>query len=235
MSDDATRPKTIAERRFAEEAETLGRLELAERFERMYATNLWSGAESRSGVGSSLAATARLRSQLAPLLRSFRIDRLLDVPCGDFHWMKEVDLAGIQYTGGDIVLAAVEANRAAYESPGRRFIHADLTTGPLPASDGIFCRDLLVHFSFENIARSFRTMRASGATWLLTTTFTGPRTNRDIVDGDWRPLNLELAPFHLPAPAAIIVEGCTEEEGSYADKSIGVWRIADLPTEIPSE
>jgi hypothetical protein len=33
---------------------------------------------------------------------------------------------------------------------------ADLTAGPLPAADAIFCRDCLVHFSFENIARSFR-------------------------------------------------------------------------------
>ena len=235
MSDDTSRPKTIAERRFAEEAEALESLDLAGRFERMYETNLWSGAESRSGVGSSLAATAVLRTQLPALLRSIGIRRLLDVPCGDFHWMKEVDLAGIEYIGGDIVPAAVEANRALYGAPGRRFIQADLTAGPLPRADGIFCRDLLVHFSFENIARAFRTMRASGAEWLLTTTFTGPRENSDIVDGDWRPLNLERAPFHLPSPARIIVEGCTEEGGAYADKSIGVWRIADLPTEIPSK
>ena len=200
----------------------------------MYETNLWSGAESRSGVGSSLAATARLRSELPPLLRSLGIRRLLDLPCGDFHWMKEVDLEGIEYIGGDIVQAAVEANRASYEGPGRRFIRADLTSGPLPAADAIFCRDLLVHFSFENIARAFRTMRASRAEWLLTTTFTGPRANSDIVDGDWRPLNLERAPFHLPSPVVIIVEGCTEEGGAYADKSIGVWRTADLPTEIAS-
>ena len=235
MSDEAPRPKTIAERRFAEEAEALQSLDLAGRFERMYETNLWSGAESRSGVGSSLAATARLRSELPPLLRSLGIRRLLDVPCGDFHWMKAVDLAGIEYLGGDIVPAAVEANRAAYEAPGRHFIQADLTVGPLPPADGIFCRDLLVHFSFANIARSFRAMRESGAAWLLTTTFTGPRTNSDIVDGDWRPLNLERAPLHLPSPVAVIVEGCTEEDGAYADKSIGVWRIADLPTEIHPE
>ena len=70
---------------------------------------------------------------------------------------------------------------------------------------------------------------------LLTTTFAGPRENVDITDGDWRPLNLEKAPFHLPPPLATINEECTEEGGAYADKSIGVWRIDDLPTEIPPE
>ena len=234
MKGDSSRPKTIAERRFAEEAEALEALDLTGRFERMYETNLWSGSESRSGVGSSLAATARLRAELPPLLRSLGVRRLLDVPCGDFHWMSRVDLSGIDYVGGDIVRAAVDANQSRHASPDRRFVVADLTSGPLPASDAIFCRDCLVHLSFANIARSFAVMRASGAAWLLTTTFTGPRENVDIVDGDWRPINLERAPFHLPRPVAAIVEECAEEDGAYADKSIGVWRIADLPTEIPS-
>ncbi len=233
MTDDSTRPKTIAERRFAEEAAALEALDLAGRFERMYETNLWSGSESRSGVGSSLAATARLRAELPQLLRTLPVRRLLDVPCGDFHWMSRVDLSAIDYVGGDIVPAAVEANQARYGGANRRFMVADLTAGPLPAADAIFCRDCLVHFSFENIARSFRVMRASGATWLLATTFTGPRENLDIIDGDWRPLNLESAPFRLPPPVATIVEECTEEGGAYSDKSIGVWRTDDLPTEIP--
>ena len=103
---------------------------------------------------------------------------------------------------------------------------------PLPTADAIFCRDCLVHFSFGNIERAFRTMKASGATYLLTTTFTARDGNADIVDGDWRPLNLEAPPFNPPAPLDLIVEHCTEENGAYADKSIGVWRIADLPTEI---
>ena len=205
---------------------------MAQRFERMYETNLWSGAESRSGVGSSLAATRTLREKLPPLLHSLGVRRLLDVPCGDFHWMRHVDLAGIEYIGGDIVAAAIEANRAAWQSPSRRFVVLDITADGLPESDAIFCRDLLVHFSFDNIARAFRNMRASGAAWLLATDFPGRGDNADIVDGDWRPLDLQAAPFRLPAPIATLVEDCEEEDGAYADKSIGVWRISDLPSTL---
>lgn len=41
--------------------------------------------------------------------------------------------------------------------------------------------------------------------------------------GDWRPLDFTKAPFHWPAPDELIVEGCTEGAGAFADKSLGLW------------
>lgn len=230
--DQENRPITIAERRFAEQAAVLSALSLEERFARIYQTNLWFDAESRSGTGSSLESTARLRDSLPPLLRSLNARRLLDVPCGDFNWMRHVDLSGIDYTGGDIVDAMIEANRKRYESATRKFMRVDLTSGPLPTADVILCRDGLVHFSFDNIIAAFRTMKASGAKYLLTTTFLDWQVNTDIVDGDWRPLNLENPPFLLPAPHNVILEECAEEGGAYADKALAVWRVSDLPTQL---
>ena len=228
--DQEARPITVAERRFAEEAAALSALSLEERFARIYQTNLWFDAESRSGTGSSLESTAQLRASLPPVLRRLNARRLLDVPCGDFNWMSHVDLSGIDYTGGDIVGAVIEANRARYDSAARKFMRMDLTSGPLPAADVILCRDCLVHFSFANIIAAFRTMKASGAQYLLTTTFLDRQINKDIVDGDWRPLNLEKPPFLLPVPHSVILEECTEEGGAYADKALAVWRVSDLPT-----
>jgi SAM-dependent methyltransferase len=231
-ADPEGRPQTVAERRFAEQSAALSGLSLEERFVRIYQTNLWSDAESRSGVGSSLDATAQLRASLPPLLRRLNARRLLDVPCGDFNWMSHVDLSGIDYIGGDIVESMIEANRVRYESPTRQFMRVDLTSGPLPDTDVILCRDCLVHFSFDNIIAAFRAMKTSGAQYLLTTTFLDRQANKDIVDGDWRPLNLVRSPFLLPAPHSVILEDCTEEGGAYADKAVGVWRVSDLPTEL---
>ncbi len=234
----APRPLTIAERRFAEQAAELASLDMAERFARMYHTNLWAGAESRSGEGSSLAATARVRAELPPLLRLLGVRRLLDVPCGDFHWMAHVELAaaGVEaYVGGDLVPAVVAANRERHGAPGRQFVEMDLTTGPLPLvagepADAVLCRDCLVHLSFANIARALEVLRAGGARLLVTTTFLEHEANADVsVDGDWRPLNLQRAPFHFPAPAAVLLEGCEEEGGAYADKALAAWLIAELP------
>jgi SAM-dependent methyltransferase len=230
--DPSVRPPTVAERRFAEEAAALSELSLAERFARIYQTNLWSDTESRSGLGSSLDATRRLREELPALLRRLRARSLLDVPCGDFNWMRQVDLEGVAYVGGDIVGPIIEANRARYETAGRRFMTMDVTTGPLPRADVVLCRDCLVHFSFANIVAAFRAITASGAAYLLTTTFLTRETNADIVDGDWRPLNLTRAPFFLPEPEVVLLEECTEEGGAYADKALALWRVSDFPVEL---
>jgi SAM-dependent methyltransferase len=233
--DSEVRPITIAERRFAEQAAALSELSIEERFARIYQTNLWFDAESRSGTGSNLDETAQLRASLPYLLRRLNTRRLLDVPCGDFNWMSQVDLSGIEYVGGDIVQPLIEANRERYGSAARRFLKVDVINGPLPQADVILCRDCLVHFSFANIIAAFQTMKSSGAEYLLTTTFPAREVNKDIVDGDWRPLNLEASPFLLRAPADAIVEGCTEEGGAYADKALAVWRVADLPTQLVNE
>lgn len=232
-----SRPPTTAELRFAEHAAELTRLDLAARFTRMYETNLWDGAESRSGQGSSLAATAKVRAELPALFRRLGVRRLLDVPCGDFHWMAHVDLAAagvIAYVGGDVVEPLVAVNRARYGAPGRTFVQVDLAAGPLPAvagtaADAVLCRDCLVHLSFANIARVLNVVRASGARYLITTTFLEQTANADAVDGDWRPLNLERAPFRFPPPAAVLLEGCDEEGGAYADKALAAWPVSDLP------
>lgn len=231
-SSRSDRPRTIAERRFAERATELARLDLPTRFTRMYETNLWAGEESRSGDGSSLAATAGVRAGLPGLLHQLGVRRLLDIPCGDFHWMSHVDLAAagvIGYVGGDIVEAVVTANRARYAAPDRSFVQVDLTKGPLPtvdgtAADAVLCRDCLVHLSFANIARALDVVRASGARYLITTTFLELTTNIDVVDGDWRPLNFQGPPFSFPPPEAVLVEGCEEEGGAYADKALAAWR-----------
>ena len=236
MSDEKVRPQTVAERRFAEQADELTRLDLPARFARMYETNLWAGEESRSGDGSSLAATAGVRAGLPDLLRQLGVKRLLDVPCGDFHWMAHVDLevAGVTaYVGGDVVEAIVAANNERYVTAARSFVQVDLTTGPLPSvagepADAVLCRDCLVHLSFANIARAFRVVRASGARFFIATTFLEHATNVDVIDGNWRMLNLERAPFNLPSPVAVLVEGCEEEGGAYADKALAAWKVSML-------
>ena len=226
------RPPTTAERRYAERARELAGLDLAGTFARIYETDLWAGPESRSGEGSGLAATALLREELPVLLRRVGARRLLDVPCGDFHWMRHVDLRGVEYVGGDIVEAIVERNEALFGEPGRRrFVRVDLTAGPLPDADVMLCRDCLVHLSYANIARALRVVQASGVRYLLTTTFPSIDANADAADGDWRPLNLRLAPFGLPAPLWSLAEGCEEEGGAYADKSLAMWAVADLPAQ----
>lgn len=201
-------------------------------FTDIYRHNRWQGSESRSGEGSSLAQTATLVARLPDLLRRHGVRSMLDIPCGDFHWMSRVDLDGVAYTGADIVADVIAANTARHAGPGKEFRVIDLCTGPLPRTDMVFCRDCMVHLPFQMLASAIEQVRASGATYLMATTFPATLVNRDIALGDFRPLNLQLAPFSFPAPMELVEEHCTESAGAHADKAMGIWHVADLPAKF---
>ena len=228
------RKRTIAERRFAERATELTKLGLQERFERIYSTNLWSDPESRSGVGSTLDSTAVLRAELPVALRQLDARVLLDVPCGDFTWMERVDLSGIEYIGGDIVPSIIQENQRLHTTESRTFVQLDLTRDKLPNADVLLCRDCLVHLSYANIRAVFANIARSNIRYVLMTSFPGRGDNYDVVDGDWRALDFQAPPFSFPEPRLAIVEKCEEEDGSYADKSLLAWRVADLSIDDPS-
>lgn len=215
--------------RYLERATELEGLGLKERFAHIYETNLWGSDESISGAGSVLEQTGALRAQLPVLLRELQVTSMLDLPCGDFGWMRDVDLSGVEYLGGDIVPDLIARHQREFGGTGRRFAVLDVTRDPLPEVDLVFCRDCLVHLSAQHIWDAIANLKASGSQWLLTTTFPEHPENHDIDDGDWRLLNLERAPFHFPPPTATLNEACTEHDGAFADKSLGLWRIAELP------
>lgn len=189
--------------------------------------NTWQGIDSVSGPGSELGQTKTVIAELPELLKELGVATLLDMPCGDFHWMRLVDLHNIRYIGADIVNEVVCHNKR-YESDNITFVHSDLLTDELPKVDVVLCRDCLVHFSFADIRRALKNICRSASTYLLTTTFPAASKNTNIVTGGWRVLNLQLEPFNLSAPLRLIVEGCTEEKGRYNDKSLGLWRVDDI-------
>ncbi len=200
----------------------------ADVFTRIYSGNRWSGQESVSGPGSDTAETRVLLQKLPPLLREIQVRSILDAPCGDLFWMRDLDLDGIQYTGIDIVSDLIEENQKRFASSEYQFLCADLICDPLPRVDLILCRDCLVHLSYEDAFAALRNMQASQSTWLLATTFTGQDMNRDIVTGGWRTLNLQRQPFDFPGPSALLDEECPHQDGAYRDKMLGLWRLSEL-------
>ncbi|MFK4506501.1 class I SAM-dependent methyltransferase [Bradyrhizobium daqingense] len=224
------RPPVLAHERFLADRESFAGLDLAARFERIERTNLWGASTSVSGLGSEDPATAAIREALPPLLQGLGARLLLDAPCGDAGWIGRMTL-DIDYTGIDIVPSLIDANnqRASRGELSGRFLVADITRDALPPADVILCRDCLVHLSFANIARALAQFRMSGARFLLLTTFPEWEDNRDCEDGDWRALNMAKAPFDWPAPLALINERCEEGAGGWRDKSLGLWRLDQLP------
>jgi hypothetical protein len=229
------REPVLAHERFAARRHELANLPPRDLFTEIWRSNLWGAAESRSGLGSEQEATSQLTAKLPPLLQRFAIRTLLDLPCGDFAWLKPAEFDLDVYVGADIVDEIIALNTARHATADGRisFRQLDLLTDPLPSMDAVLCRDCLVHLSFANIARAFANLAAGGSRWLIATTFTDHHDNRDITDGDWRLLNLQGPPFNLPPPEALLNEDCREAGGTYDDKSLGVWRIADLGASQP--
>jgi len=170
-------------------------------FTTCYRGKSWGDHESASGPGSTLEYTANLRRELPLLIRQRSVMRLLDAPCGDFHWMKTIrGELDCEYIGGDIVAELVSANQAQYADTRTRFVQVDISKDPLPAADLWLCRDVLFHLSEREVFMAIHNFLRSGIPAMLTSSHPECRYNSDIPTGAFRPLNLCLAPYEFPPP-----------------------------------
>jgi hypothetical protein len=201
---------------------------LKNKFDEVYEKNLFCGKDSRSGEGSNLVQTQVIRKEIPRILQDLNIKTMIDAPCGDWHWMKEIKLPVENYIGIDIVSALIKKNQTHYGSKQVKFLSLDLTLSPLPSADLIFSRDCLVHLSFQDAIKAINNFKKTGAKYLLTTTFTQREENEDLGHGFWRPLNKQRAPFNFPQPLLIINEHCTEGNNEYTDKCLGLWLLQDI-------
>lgn len=194
-------------------------------FQSIYLKNFWGDSDSLSGPGSNLEVTKVLRNELSELFTHLKISSILDIPCGDFHWMKDIKFDNIKYIGADIIQDLVESNKK-YESGNIAFKKLDIIKDELPTVDLILVRDCFIHFSYKDIFASLKNICMSNSEYLLVTTFNEQSKNEDIPTGDWRPINFTIPPFNLPEPEKLIIEQHPEED--WKDKSLGLWRISEL-------
>lgn len=191
-------------------------------FTGIWQDNFWGNAESRSGSGSTLAATAPLRDWLPRTLDFLGVRILGDAGCGDLNWMKELTGTLRFYFGFDIVPELVDDLRTRFQDrrPNCFFSEADVVTVPLPECDAILCRDCLTHLTPDGALMALKGFRRSGSRFLIATTHAVGR-NVWVNNGGWYPMDLTVAPFNLPPPRIFLMEGKT--------KALGVWPMDELP------
>ncbi len=200
-------------------------------FKIIYDNNLWVNRNTRSGSGSDLPETPIIRIQIPELLKKINARSLLDAGCGEFYWLKEVDISFLDfYLGVDIVDEIIKNNILRYGSEKITFAIMDIRHDKLPTIDVILCRDVLQHYTDENVKKIINNIKRSGALYLLTSTFRDKKANIDpathdkvgnaLVTGNGR--NLEIAPFNFPLPVFYINEG-------FKGKTLGLWKISELP------
>jgi len=195
-------------------------------FQYYFDRNLFGDPESVSGTGSSLAATQSIRAALPLLLSDLNVRAILDIPCGDYNWAREIDWTPFKYIGADIVPDLVNRNRTLYASNGVEFQTIDILTDQLPRCDLILCRDLFIHFPNDSIQAALQKIRLSGAQYLLTTQYEGVHANRDIALGSFRPVNLMCHPFSLPEPERTISD---DDYLKLWGRTLALWRVENIP------
>ena len=160
-----------------------------------------------SGPGSTLAATKEVRTLLATLFAdpTLQIRTFLDCPCGDWLWMQAVDLSSVHYFGADITEETVRENTKCFAQETVQFATLDWSCAIPPPVDLIMIRDVLFHLSTANNLDILRHVNASGAKYLLTTTF--PNKSHAAVDNydigpkvGFRNINLYGPPYNFPDP-----------------------------------
>ena len=200
-----------------------------ELFTDIYLKNRWGDKYSLSGPGSNLSQTRVIVEQFPNLINTFKIKNILDIPCGDFFWMKDIDFNNLNYIGADIVTELINDNLKRFRKPNIDFQIIDILSDDLPTSDLVFCRDCLVHYPFKDIYDALKNIKKSNSKYFMTTNFTERNQNMDISTGYWRPINFCKDPFNFPESSFTICEKCTEGNNRFSDKSLSLWEVKNIP------
>ena len=167
-------------------------------FERIYEDDAWRGGGS--GEGSQLVHNRGYVAFLQKFLAERKIRSVVDLGCGDWQFSRTIDWRGIDYRGYDLVRTVIEHNRRKFGGAHISFHLFDGDFAHLPAADLLIAKDVLQHWSNRAIAELLPHL--SRFRFCLITNCVnagGPTENRDIADGEFRPLDLRLPPFAVKA------------------------------------
>ena len=150
----------------------------------------------RSGPGSTVEHTSVYRDFLSDFIRYNNIRSVLDLGCGDMEVMSNVNLHGAEYLGVDVIAGRISDNAKRF--PTLKFEHRDLMTYEIPEVDLVICKDVIQHWTNQEI-RAFlvRLMTAPVKVALITNCNYGSTVNLDISTGGWRPIDLTAPPFEI--------------------------------------
>ena len=209
-------------------------------FSGIYENYGFGSSESRSGPGSTLEETKLLREEIKKLIVKKGIKSVVDIPCGDFHWMKEIVFNFDSYIGGDIVEKAIETNNERYSNSRIKFIHFDLVNDTIPEGDLLIVRDVIGHFPLEDGKKIIENILKSKCKYLLSTTWANKRDNvwskcspgdvhreNEGVDfGRFYPVNLMAAPFNFPEANIFLEEDVRVDNWDNGNRKVlALWDL----------
>jgi hypothetical protein len=160
------------------------------------------------GKGSSIEVTEVIRDFIEKVILEHGIKSISDAACGDYTWMSLVNKHGASYIGydiNDVMIKSLDYEDASFEV-------FDITSGVLPKTDLIICRDCLFHLTTDDGVKAINNFKKSGTRFLMSTTF-------DFIDKNvqldkmsqtkkygFRRINLQIPPYNLGEPVDRVYE-----------------------------
>ncbi len=176
---------------------------LSQKFLIINKINYWSDSESVSGPGSNKKNTKKLVSNINKIIKNYNIRSIVDAPCGDLNWMKNLLYKqNVKYVGIDIVANLIRLNKKKFSSNNISFYRSDITSKIMPDCDLLISRDFLFHLSYKDIKKFIKNLLKSNIKYFLTSNHSHPRhkkkfENKNIISGDFRKINLFDNPFNF--------------------------------------
>jgi len=206
-------------------------------FSNIYDNFGFGSRESRSGPGSELLETAKIREKIVKLIKEKNIKSVVDIPCGDFNWMKEIVDHFESYVGGDIVPQAIKINNEIFSSDRVKFIEFDLINQEIPKCDLLIVRDVIGHQPLSVGLEMVKNILKSDCKYLLSTSWYNlfdrnyhkKHENRTVEFGRFYPVNLMSYPFNFPEPNFIIEEDVQVEDYQNGNRKIlAFWNMDEI-------
>jgi SAM-dependent methyltransferase len=170
-------------------------LEHEDVFEDIYKNNKWGNG---SGAGSSPEQTKEFRDWLSTFLIQNKVKSIVDLGCGDWQFMKLVDLSGIAYTGVDVVKSVIDNNISEFAKEGVSFFKSDIKKYECLECDLLIVKDVLIHWSNKEIKQFINKIRKAKRVILVNDKpVIGHQFNQDIRVGEFRQLDLSKQPFQF--------------------------------------
>lgn len=188
-------------------------------FSQIYAENVWD-VNLRSGPGSDPKLNRRYGRLIEQFIRSHNVRSVVDLGCGDWSFSRTIDWTGVDYVGIDVVPELIAHLNNTYARPGVRFIQRDiLGQDDLPSADLAISKDVLQHWPIASIQafigrlELFRHALITNDCKVLVRNWRRlwiPEervpANIDIEPGEYRPVRLTEAPFHLAARRLALIK-----------------------------
>lgn len=176
-------------------------------FSEIYGKNHWGNG---SGPGSSPSTTLSYRYLLESFIYSNNIRSVLDVGCGDWQHSRYIPWHGIDYVGIDVVPEIIARNIATFGTANISFMAANVKDMKLPPAQLVVIKDVLQHWNNQEIFDFLNKIKTYKFAIITNSTQSSP-SNRDILTGGFRPLNILLPPFNAKA-TVLLRYGKTDEK-----------------------